>query len=457
MTTQEKLTLSELNGLIRETVENHFQHPYWVIAEISEMKINASGHCYLELIEKGPDNDLPLAKARATIWAYTFRLLKPYFETTAGRPLTTGIKVLLQVVVSFHEVYGLSLTIKDIDPGFTIGEMALKRKKIIERLRKEGIFDMNRQLPFPLVPQRIAIISSETAAGYQDFVHQLTHNPQGYSFDLVLFPAVMQGKDAEDTLIRALEKIYSREQNFDLVVIIRGGGSQADLGCFDNYRLSAHMAQLPLPILTGIGHEKDETVADLVAYTNLKTPTAVAAFILDRMMTFEERIHEVSEAIYQRIQDILFRQNNLLEHNVYKIKSLLQKQLGIHTHLLDRIRQKLFYLSENNRHEKKNERTQYVRELIRSIHDYIEWHKQKPEKYSGEITNVARRYLLEKKQYLDVSQKSLSYLDPMNILRRGYSITRLQGHAIKDPATVKTGDVIHTKLLAGDIKSRIIK
>lgn len=457
METKEKLTLSELNGLIKETLRENFQHPYWITAEISEMNINASGHCYLELIEKEPDSDHIVARARAVVWAYTFRILKPYFETTTGRPLAPGLKILIQVEISFHEIYGLSLTVKDIDPGFTIGEMALRRKEIIDRLQREGVFDMNRQLSFPLVPQRIAIISSATAAGYQDFIHQVTHQPYGYHFNLTLFPAVMQGKDAEQTLIGALEEIYEREEDFDLVVIIRGGGSQADLSCFDNYRLASYIAQFPLPVLTGIGHEKDETVADLVAFTNLKTPTAVAEFILNRVLEFEERMNDISAGIYQKVKEKIFRHHTFLEHYAYSMQVLLQKQLNEHMRKIDLLKHGIIYTTENIYHTQKKRLYVYKDNLTQKMPVYFLSLDREIRKHKELLIRHSRQYLLEIKYKLDIKQKSLTYLNPENILQRGYSITRIGDKAIKNAQTVRQGDIMTTRFFKGKIKSKVIK
>jgi len=451
------LTLSELNHRIRETIEEHFPHPLWVVAEIIEMKINASGHCYLELIEKKPDSDLLAAKARATIWAFTFRMLKPYFETTAGRPLAPGLKVLVQAEISFHEVFGLSLNIKDIDPAYTVGEMVLKRKEIIERLQKEGILDMNRRLSFPLVPQNIAIISSETAAGYQDFVHQITNNPWGYQFNLVLFPSIMQGAGAEDTLIQALEDIYDREDEFDVVIIIRGGGSQADLSNFDNYRVAEHVAQFPLPVLTGIGHEKDETVTDLVAYTNLKTPTAVAEFILDRVRNFEERIIDTSGIIFHLAEEQIAKHINNLRNDTYEFNNLLLNKLSGHARKLDVTKQKFYYLSQKIIQGKKHQLSLYVSNIKQDTDRYLTWHHQKTDMFVREIPSLINQFFSNKDHQLTIFDKSLAYLDPLNILRRGYSITRRYGHAIKNSEGIRPGEILSTKLFEGEIKSKVIK
>ncbi|MBN2636426.1 MAG: exodeoxyribonuclease VII large subunit, partial [Prolixibacteraceae bacterium] len=325
-----KLTLSELNGQIKDAITGAFPSTVWVVAEISEIKENRSGHCYLELIEK-EGNDI-IARARAMIWSYTYRMIKPYFETTTGQFFTQGIKIMVQVLVEFHPSFGLSLNIKDIDPVYTVGDMALQRKEIISRLQNEGVFNMNRELQLPLVPQKIAVISSATAAGYQDFMNQLETNEFGFRFYVKLFQAVMQGVEAVPSIIRALEKIYNYDDFFDAVVIIRGGGATADLSSFDNYDLAFHITQFPLPVITGIGHEKDDTIIDLVAHTRMKTPTAVAEFLINGVERFYEKLLQLeSEVVSLAREQIESKQDHLED-----LANELQQQVLSFIHDKDR-------------------------------------------------------------------------------------------------------------------------
>lgn len=253
------ISLHELNSMIRETLNDGFPERYWVSAEISEARENYSGHCYLEFAEKDSRSGQIIAKAKGIIWASTFLMLKPYFEEQTGEMFRAGIKVLVQVSIDFHELYGLTLTVHDIDPSYTLGDIARHRAEILRQLSDEGVIDINKELTWAFPPQRIAVISSRTAAGYGDFTNQLKNNTEGYVFYTVLFQAVMQGNQAESSIIAALEKIYEQADNFDGVVIIRGGGATSELSCFDSYLLALHIAQFPLPILTGIGHDRDET------------------------------------------------------------------------------------------------------------------------------------------------------------------------------------------------------
>ena len=275
------ITLTELQRRVRQSLEERFALPLWVSAEIAEIKVNYSGHCYLELVEKGGDNGVPKAQVRAVIWRSQYPRIAAYFEAETGQRLAAGIRILAKATVNYHEVYGFSLQLLDVDPSYTLGDMERQRQQTIARLQAEGVWEMNRQQELPAVVQRIAVVSSSRAAGYQDFCNELAKSP--YRFSLTLFDAVVQGAAAEESLVDALGRVAEQEASFDAVAIIRGGGSSSDLNCFNAYRLCNHVAQFPLPVVTGIGHEKDTSVADMVAHTALKTPTAVAAWLVERM------------------------------------------------------------------------------------------------------------------------------------------------------------------------------
>jgi len=296
------ITLSELSERIQETIKLNFDTPVWIRAEISELRENPNGHCYLEFVEKDTNTDFLLAKSKATIWSSTYRMLKPYFENSTGQMLRAGLNVLVAVTVEFHGVYGFSLNVRDIDPTFTIGEMAARRLKIIRQLEEDGIADMNKQLDFPRRPQRIAIISSPTAAGYGDFIDQLRNEVSNFAFYTRLFPAVMQGEQAENSIISALEKIFNHSELFDVVVIIRGGGATTDLACFDSYELALNCAQFPLPIIAGIGHQRDVSILDMVAHTSVKTPTAAAELLIEYMQQTENEVLNLIADIQQIVQ-----------------------------------------------------------------------------------------------------------------------------------------------------------
>lgn len=293
----EKMTLLQLQQMIRTGIESAVPATVWITAEIGEMNSHASGHCYMELIGYGEGEKGVVAKARATIWSTTYRMLKPYFESVAGVKLSKGLNVLLKVQVGYSNVYGLSLNVLDIDPSFTVGELELKRQNTINRLAKEGCMDMNSTLQLPLLPRRIAVVSSPVAAGYRDFVKHLQGADSRYGIAIELFVAQMQGEEAPGSIIAALDLIAERSGEFDAVVVVRGGGAAMDLVCFDDYDLAVNIAQFPLPVITGIGHDHDYHIADMVAHTWLKTPTAVADFFIDIFVQQEQFLMH----LYQRI------------------------------------------------------------------------------------------------------------------------------------------------------------
>lgn len=291
------LSLSEFQALVKGELERAMPLTYWVIAEVSELRVNYAGHCYLQLVEKQERTQQPRAAVSAVAWRSTWGSVAAHFRAMVGRDIAAGMKLLLRVVVSYHELYGFSLVISDIDPSYTVGEVVRERERTIAQLRADGVFDMNRQLRLPTPLQRIAVISSRTAAGYQDFMQELQR--WAYRFDTELFEAVMQGEAAEDSIIAALDAIAESVKFFDTLVIIRGGGAQSDLSCFDSYRLCSHVAQFPLPVLTGIGHDKDRSIVDEVAHTALKTPTAVAGFLVERMAALDEYLLDLERRIGQ--------------------------------------------------------------------------------------------------------------------------------------------------------------
>ena len=298
------LSLYELNYLVRKTIELGMPRTYWVKAEIAELRENA-GHCFIELIEKDPKYNTPTARASAKCWRQTWTAMKPYFEQTTGQRLAAGMKILVEVYAQFHEAYGFSWIVNNIDPTFTLGDIARRRMEIIQQLKKEGVIDLNRQLSMPLFTQRIAVVSSPTAAGYGDFIDQLHNNPYNYHFSTTLFHAVMQGEGIEKSIIKALNDINERYEEFDCVVIIRGGGATSDMAGFDTLELAENVANFPLPVITGIGHERDECVLDIVSHTRVKTPTAAAALLVDNLHAVDNRIDEARQRLAALTASIL--------------------------------------------------------------------------------------------------------------------------------------------------------
>ena len=317
------ITLYSLNNLVRNAIADTLPSRYWITGELSEVRETAAGHCYIELVERDENTQETIAKARGTVWARIYSLLRPYFLEQTGQPFAAGLKVLLQVTVGFHELYGYTLDVCDIEPAYTIGDIARQRQLIIKRLTEEGVINLNKELDFPLLAQRIAVISSATAAGYGDFCDQLINNRYGFVFYPRLFPAPMQGNSAGDGIIAALDKIAEEADNWDVVVIIRGGGATSDLGCFDTYDLANNCAQFPLPIITGIGHLRDESVLDIVANTSAKTPTAAAEFLIHAMLANETQIAELQSGIAMAVVQRIDNEKRRLE--------TLTGQIPVHT------------------------------------------------------------------------------------------------------------------------------
>ena len=399
-------TLFELNRLVRETIECEMPNEYWVEAELSECR-ELRGHCYMELIEKDEQTATPIAKASAKCWASKWILVRPYFERTTGQRLVAGMKVLLKVYPQFHEAFGFSWIVTDIDPTYTLGDMARKRQEIIRQLKEEGVFDLQKELTLPLFCQRIAVISSETAAGYGDFCNQLADNPYGFQFQTQLFPAIMQGESIEQSIINALERIY--DQPFDCVVIIRGGGATSDMSGFDTLALAEHVANFPLPIITGIGHDRDESILDMVSHTRVKTPTAAAALLIDHLKEVLDTVNNAQNSITRLVQQKL---------------STLSTQLSSVSEAIPR----LFSIVKTRQEAKIDALQQRLPMLI-------------------------ERRLLAENHRLQLMEEKLKALDPQLLLKRGYSITLHNGRAVKDATTLKAGDEIETRLAQGLIHS----
>ena len=330
MSSENPLSLSRLNSMVRAAIEEQLPLKYWVTGELSEVRATSVGHCYIELVERDEATGEISAKARGTIWSRVYSLLRPYFLEQTGREFSVGLKVLLQVSVNFHEVYGFSLDVCDIEPAYTIGDMARQRMLIVQRLTDEGVINLNKELPFPLLPKRVAVISSASAAGYGDFCDQLNNNLYGFNFRVQLFPAPMQGSKVEEGIISALNAIACDLDSWDVVVIIRGGGATSDLSCFDTYDLANNCAQFPLPVVTGIGHQRDDTLLDIVAHTRVKTPTAAAELLIHTMLVQAEKIENLRRAIpdtvSRRIADERRRVEMLVQNLPLSVAMLLQQQ-----------------------------------------------------------------------------------------------------------------------------------
>lgn len=409
---QQAISLYELNSLVKQVLRRQLSDNYWLEAELSDVRSNYSGHCYLEFVQKDASGRNLIAKARGTIWSNVYKLLKPYFEQETGQPFTSGIKVRVCVTIEFHELYGHSLTVVDIDPNYTVGDMVRKRREILRQLEEEGVLDLNKELELPAIPQRIAVISSATAAGYGDFCNQLERNPYGLVFYTKLFPAIMQGERVEESVIEALNRIYAEMEHWDAVVIIRGGGATSDLSGFDSYELAANCAQFPLPIITGIGHERDDTVIDSVAHTRVKTPTAAAEFLIDRLYESALRLEDYANRIVGGVEWRMERENQRVDRMAERIP------MGAKMYL------------------------QRGRFKIESLEQRL-------------VTVLQHRFVKENHR-LQLMEQQVKAASPEHLLKKGYSLTLMGGKAVTDAASLKKGDRIVTVLHKGRIESEVI-
>ncbi|MEG2614113.1 MAG: exodeoxyribonuclease VII large subunit [Alistipes sp.] len=406
---QNHLTLSELQRLVRQSLEERFPLPMWVSAEIADLKVNYSGHCYLELVEKGGANGVPTAQARAVIWRSAYPRLAAQFEAETGQRLSAGIRILAKVAINYHELYGVSLQINDIDPAYTLGDMERQRQETIAQLQKDGIWEMNHETPLPRLIQRVAVVSSANAAGYRDFCKELETSP--YRVDCTLFDAFMQGAAAEESIVEALCAIADRQEEFDAVVIIRGGGSTSDLNCFNAYRLCSYVAQFPLPVITGIGHDKDTSVADMVAHTALKTPTAVAGWLTERLAQSDawldaaaQQLHDTAIGVMRSCELLLARQQSEL----IRLSSALVARQNVHV-----------------------------------------------EQLSAQLPTAVDELLTRQRRRLESAEELTLSRSPRHILRLGFAVVRRNGQAVTSTRTLHTGEQLDVEVADGTFRTEV--
>lgn len=428
------LSLFELNSLVREAIEEYVTDEYWVEAELASAH-ESGGHCYMELIQKEDGSNTPIARASARCWRSTWALLKPHFERETGQTLRGGLKVLLQVYPQFHENFGFSWIVTDIDPTYTLGDMARRRQEIIRRLKEEGVFDLNKELELPLFAQHIAVISSDSAAGYGDFCKQLSENKQGFKFAVELFSAVMQGEQVEQTVIAALNEINERREDFDCVVIIRGGGSTSDLSGFDTLALAENVANFPLPVITGIGHDRDESVLDMVSHTRVKTPTAAAAFLIEHLQDVYSLIVEAEEDVIRCVTDRLQKERLRID----RLIELLPKQLAA------------FLTAQHARLGR------LIELLPRQTAACLTSQRGNLDLLAATMRGVLERRMLQENHRMELLEHRVDAVNPEKLLQRGYSITRSNGRVVRSPEQLKAGDEIETTMEKGTIKSVVTK
>jgi len=445
-------SLLEFNQLIRGTLEELYPDRYLITAEIASIKLDQKGHCYLDLVER--DESTVVAQMRATIWASQYRGISRRFSMATGMDLSKGMKVLIEAGLSYHERYGMSLSVFDIDPTYTLGEMALKRREVLERLEKEGLLERNRLLDMSIVPLNVAVISSRGAAGYEDFVHHLSKNPYSYPFSITLFKAAMQGDSAEGSIIEALGKCDDRYEDFDVVVIIRGGGGAADLQCFDSYALGKKIANLMIPVLSGIGHERDRTVVDEVAHTSVKTPTAAAGFLIEMVRRFDLKLMELESMLLDKhrvlIDDhlsLLYRLSRDLERSITRLLAQEEGRIRSYKYSLG-YSEKLINALEERLGSTRSRYLHVIKQRVR-------------EKELGlvHIFSLLKTHIKAlfagNKRILEERGSIIRHLDPIAVLKRGYSITYKNGMLIKDMNSLSKGDIIRTVLHRGIVNSSV--
>ena len=426
------VTLFELNNLVREVISSTLSEEYWVEAELSEVH-EVRGHCYMELIQKELFSNTPVAKASAKCWKNKWTLLREKFAKVTREGLKPGMKVLLKVYADFHEAYGFAWIVTDINPEFTMGDMARKRQEIIDTLKREGVFELQKELVLPLFAQRIAVISSENAAGYGDFCHQLADNPQQLKFYTRLFPAVMQGEGVEESIIGALNSINENIEKFDAVVIIRGGGATSDLSGFDTLRLAENVANFPIPIITGIGHDRDESIVDMVAHTKVKTPTAAAALLIDHLNLVLERLLDAQAELIAAVR----HRSELEQARLVRMSEKIPM---------------LFSLVKT-RQEQRIER--HLANITAALNDKLSREHHRLSLIESQFGPTLLQQLTRENYRLQLLQQRLEALNPQRLLQRGYSITLCKGKVVKDVRQLKAGDEIETKLANGKITSII--
>lgn len=403
-------TLYELNSLVRQAIDKSLTQEYWVMAELSEVRENR-GHCYMELIEKAENTNTPTARASAKCWASTWQMVRPHFERVTGERVRPGMKLLLKVYPQFHEAYGFSWIVTDIDPTFTLGDMARRRAEIIRQLKEMGVWELNKELPLPLFTQRIAVISSDTAAGYGDFCRQLADNEYGFKFTVRLFAATMQGENVERSVIAALDRINAEIDSFDCVVIIRGGGATSDMSGFDSLPLAENVANFPLPVITGIGHDRDECILDMISHTRVKTPTAAAALLISRLKEVSDHIDSCRDAMAGIVWGIINTEQQRIQTLAARVPMIFSVVKTKHTATLDMYMQRL-------------------------------------------LSAMQQRFVRERHRVEMLAQRA-GAMNPEKILRQGYSITTLNGKAVRNISELKAGDVIETRLMKGKAISTV--
>ena len=447
-------SLSDVAMSIHKMIERTYTRPYYIKAEI--LKLNYypySGHCYPELVER--EGNTIKTEMRAVIWSTHFQDINRRFQQITGEPLKENIRILCLATIQFSPKHGLALHIEDIEPTYTLGEMVKNRQEVIARLKKEGLFDKNRSLPMPLLPKRVAVISVETSKGYSDFMQTLQQNEYGYRFKTELFPSILQGDKAITGIMGRLGEIAQRQDDFDVVVIVRGGGGDVGMSCYDDYELTRNVATFPMPVLTGIGHSTNLTVTDMVAHANFITPTDVAFSLLAAFRHFDEQLEDAMSRIVQRVQ----QQISDSRQDMLKVETTLQyklpKVLDLHRNILADTYKDLVFKSKElmmNQHFKLKE---IMREVTKSTQIQAQHSRQLLTTMEERLPRECRALLKRRTHDFTAVEEKLQLLSPENVLKRGYSITLKNGKAVTDAAELQAGDKLVTRFYQGGVVSTV--
>lgn len=448
------LTLEQFCAQIKYVVEQS-QLEAWVTAEIAQVNISR-GHYYIDLIQKSDYSDMPSAKLKCNIWAGMVNdVLKP-FRDASGGDIEAGMKVLVYIRTTFHTVYGLSGIILGIDPNYTLGDLEARRRAIWEMLQSEGVTEMNKALPLPTVIQHVAVISARTAAGFGDFMNQLANNAYGIDFRTELFESTVQGAEADASIVSALERVAMRADEFDTVVMIRGGGSKMDLACFDSYNVATNIAQFPLPVITGIGHERDRSIADMVANTSVKTPTAVAEFIIAHDTDFLVLIDDLERRVLMASANQITANTALMDNLSIRLQSAIKECLNAHRTLIDNARSRIILSANMRLANARQALTADEMRVAMAAGRQVERNTTFLSHATERLTSAANRIIDSQRTALDAYAQRVKSADPRAILARGFTVTTdANGRPITSATQARTGDNITTFFADGKITSTV--
>ncbi len=451
------LRLSELSAIVAGVFSMHFSgERYWVSAEIIGLKVSR-GHCYLQLAEKDEQGSTPKAEFRGIIWAFNFERISNRFFRSTGSPLREQMQVLIQVEVQYHERYGLSLLVQDIDPAYTLGQLEMERRQTIEKLRKAGIYDRNKQLDLPTSLQRIAVISAEDSKGYEDFITRLNTNAYGYTFHVTLYTSLLQGDLASGDIVAKLQRIKADTltKQFDAVAIVRGGGGASSLECFNNYFLAEAIATLSLPVITGIGHQANKSVADEVAHTDRMTPTDVANFLIEHQTAYEGEMESLWEQIRELSVETIALQKEFLQSAVTTLQREVRQGISDEQRRTDQQSFALRHLLQSVLLREQNDLQQAIQQLRRETRQFFHLAHSEHDQFSEQLLRKAPALLVRHEEQLLLAEKQLRMLDPAEVLKRGYSYTLHNGTIVTDAAQLKPGDSVRTVFHTGSADATI--